>query len=82
MPEELSVVKGGGLESLLLPVSGHFEDLHDLQLIHGVCSSVCVLDILYQAHELLTVLGQHLGEGDHFKSRPHLPIMVLQGPEC
>ena len=53
-----------GLESLLLPVSDHLEDLHDFQLIHGVCGSACILDTLHQTLELLAVLGQHLGEGE------------------
>ena len=52
------------LESLFLPMSCHLEDLHDLQLIHGVCGSVCIHDILHQMLELLTVLGQHLGKGE------------------
>ena len=34
-----------------------------LQLTHGVCGSVCVLDILHQTLELLTVLGQQTPGG-------------------
>ena len=60
-------------------MSGHLEDLHNLQLMHGVCGSVCVLDILHKTLEFLTVLGQHLG-GDigTTMSRPYLPNGVTR----
>ena len=56
--------------------------LHDLQLTHGVCGSVCVLDIFHQMLELLTVLGQQTPWGkerEQCKSRPHPLKLYFKG---
>lgn len=61
MPQELSVVKRRErFKLLLLSISDHLEDVLNLQLIHGVCGTVCVLDVVGQTLELVTIFRQNL----------------------